>query len=46
MLKSNMAAPDVKSDIGKMFLDIESIGVGIGMLVLGAIEKDIWAKLW
>ena len=29
-----------------MFLDIENIGIDTRMLVLGAIEQDIWAKLW
>ena len=45
ILKSNMAAPDVNSEIAKMFLDIENIGIDTRMLVLGAIEQDIWAKL-
>ena len=27
ILKSNMAAPDVNSDIANMFLDIENIGI-------------------
>ena len=46
ILKSNMAAPDVYSEIAKMFLDIENTGIDIRMLVLGAIEQEIWAKLW
>ena len=29
-----------------MFLDIENIGIDTIMLVLGAIEQEIWAKLW
>ena len=29
-----------------MFLDIENIGIDTRMLVLGAIEQEIWAKLW
>ena len=28
ILKSNMAAPGVNSDIAEMFLDIEDIGIG------------------
>ena len=28
-----------------MFLDIENIGIDTRMLVLGAIEQEIWAKL-
>ena len=27
-----------------MFLDIENIGIDTRMLVLGAIEQDIWAN--
>ena len=46
ILKSNMAAPDVNSEIAKMFLDVENIGIDTRMLVLGAIEQEIWAKLW
>ena len=45
ILKSNMAAPDVNSEFAKMFLDIENIGVYTRVLVLGAIEQEIWAKL-
>ena len=41
-----MAAPDVNSEIAKMFIDIENIGIDTRMLVLGAIEQEIWAKLW
>ena len=29
-----------------MFLDIENIGIDTRMMVLGALEQDIWAKLW
>ena len=29
-----------------MFLDIENIGIDTSMLVLGAIEQEILAKLW
>ena len=29
-----------------MFQDIENIGIDTRMLVLGAIEQEIWAKLW
>ena len=29
-----------------MFLDIENIGIDTRMLVLGAIEQEILAKLW
>ena len=46
ILKSNMAAPNLNSEIAKMFLDIENIGINSRMLVLGAIEQEIWAKLW
>ena len=48
ILKPNMAAPDVNSQIAKIFLDIENVQVGIDtcILVLGAIEQEIWAKLW
>ena len=46
ILKSNMAAPDVNSEIAKMFLDIENIGIDTRVLVLGTIEQEIWAKLW
>ena len=46
ILKSNMAAPDVNSEIAKMFLDIENIGIDTRVLVLGAIEQEIWAKQW
>ena len=44
ILKSNMAAPDVNSDIAKMFPDIENIGIDTRMLVLGAIEQEIMGK--
>ncbi len=39
---------DVNSQIAKMYMDIENIQVGIDtcILVLGAIEQEIWAKLW
>ncbi len=37
--------PDVNSDIVKMFLDIENLGIDTWILVLGAIEQEIWAKL-
>ena len=37
ILKSNMAAPYENSDIAKMFLNIENIGIDTIMLVLGAI---------
>ena len=40
-----MAAPNENSDIAQMFLDIENIGIDTLMLVLGAIEQEIWAKL-
>ena len=46
ILKSNMAAPDVNSEIAKMFLDIENIGIDTRVLVIGTIEQEIWAKLW
>ena len=46
ILKFNMAAPDVNSEIATMFLDIENIGIDTRMLVLGAIELEIWAELW
>ena len=46
ILKSNMAAPDVNSEIAKMFLYIENIGIDTRMMVLGALEQEIWAKLW
>ena len=46
ILKSKMAAPDVNSEIAKLFLDIENIGIDTRMLILGAIEQEIWAKLW
>ena len=46
ILKSNMAGPDVNSEIAKMFLDIENIAIDTRMLVLRAIEQEIWAKLW
>ena len=46
ILKSNMAAPDVNSEIAKMLLDIENIGIDTRMMVLGALEQEIWAKLW
>ncbi len=29
-----------------MFLDIENIGTDTLILILGAIEQEIWAKLW
>ncbi len=29
-----------------MFLDIENIGIDTWILVLGAIEQEIWAQLW
>ena len=29
-----------------MFIDIENIGIDTRMLVLGAIEQEIWATLW
>ena len=29
-----------------MFLDIENIGIDTRMMVLGALEQEIWAKLW
>ena len=46
ILKSNMVAPDVNSEIAKMFLGIENIGIDTRMMVLGALEQEIWAKLW
>ena len=46
ILKSICQPPDVNSDIAKMFLDIENIGIDTIILVLGAIEQEIWAKLW
>ena len=46
ILKSNMAPPGRKFWDCKMFLDIENIGIDTRMLVLGAIEQEIWAKLW
>ena len=46
ILKSNMAAPDVNYDIAKMLLYVENIGIDTWMLVLDAIEQEIWAKLW
>ena len=45
-MKSNMAAPDVNSEIAKMFLEIENIGIDTIILVLGAIEQEIWTKVW
>ena len=45
ILKSNMAAPGLNSEIAKMFLDIENIGIDTRMLVLGAIEQEILAKI-
>ena len=45
ILKSNMAAPDVNSDIAKMFLDIDNIGIDTRIVVLGSTEQEIWAKL-
>ena len=42
ILKSTMAAPDVNSEIAKMFLDIENIGIDTRMMVLGALEQDYW----
>ena len=46
IFKSNMAAPDVNSDIAKIYLDIENIDMDTCILVAGAIEQEIWAKLW
>ena len=43
-MKSNMAIPDVNSDIPKLFLDIENIDIDTRILILGAIEQEIWAN--
>ena len=40
ILKSNMAALGVNSDIAKMFLDIENIGIDTWISVLGAIGQE------
>ena len=37
---------DVNSDIAKMFVDIDNIGIDTWMLVIGAIEQEMLAKLW